>query len=125
MRLGKLQRLAVFRIEYRLARPRRFVPGQQFACLGGAALRGPALRQRDAGLRAKEPCSQRSIRSENRPAGHLTDKTYCLTEQNLLSTYDVVTGQPGRPREFSLSLRKKLLSGVARQLNDARRDISS
>ncbi len=37
---------------------------------------------------------------------NLTDKLYYLTEQNLLSTYDVVTGQPGRPREALFSVRK-------------------
>ena len=37
---------------------------------------------------------------------NLTDRMYYLTEQNLLSTYDVVTGQPGRPREFLFSVRK-------------------
>jgi iron complex outermembrane receptor protein len=37
---------------------------------------------------------------------NLTDKMYYLTEQNLLSTYDVVSGQPGRPREFLFSIRK-------------------
>ena len=39
-------------------------------------------------------------------ASNLTDKVYYLTEQNLLSTYDVVTGQPGRPREVFFSVRK-------------------
>lgn len=37
---------------------------------------------------------------------NLADKKYYLTEQNLLATYDAVTGQPGRPRELNLSLRK-------------------
>ncbi len=39
-------------------------------------------------------------------ATNLTNKVYYLTEQNLLSTYDVVTGQPGRPREVFFALRK-------------------
>jgi iron complex outermembrane receptor protein len=37
---------------------------------------------------------------------NVTDKNYYLTEQNLLSTYDAVTGQPGRPREALFSVRK-------------------
>ncbi|HXR91324.1 MAG TPA: hypothetical protein VN750_13715, partial [Steroidobacteraceae bacterium] len=37
---------------------------------------------------------------------NVTDRMYYLTEQNLLSTYDAVTGQPGRPREFLVSVRK-------------------
>ena len=39
-------------------------------------------------------------------ATNLTNKVYYPTEQNLLSTYDVVTGQPGRPREVQFSIRK-------------------
>ena len=37
---------------------------------------------------------------------NVTDKMYYSTETNLLSTYDVVAGQPGRPREFLFSIRK-------------------
>jgi iron complex outermembrane recepter protein len=37
---------------------------------------------------------------------NLTAKLYYVTEQNLLSTYDTVTGQPGRPREVLFSVRK-------------------
>jgi iron complex outermembrane receptor protein len=37
---------------------------------------------------------------------NLTDKAYYLTEQNLLPTYDVVTGQPGRRREVVFAVRK-------------------
>ncbi len=37
---------------------------------------------------------------------NLTNKVYYLTEQNLLSTYDVVTGQPGRRREVLFTVRK-------------------
>ena len=37
---------------------------------------------------------------------NLTDKIYYSTETNLLSTYDVVAGQPGRPREALFTLRK-------------------
>ncbi len=37
---------------------------------------------------------------------NLTGKVYYLTEQNLLSTYDVVTGQPGWPRQVLFSVRK-------------------
>jgi iron complex outermembrane recepter protein len=39
-------------------------------------------------------------------ATNLTNKVYYSTEQNLLSTYDAVTGQPGRPREVLFSVRK-------------------
>jgi iron complex outermembrane receptor protein len=37
---------------------------------------------------------------------NLTDKAYYLTEQNLLATYDAVTGQPGRRREVLFAVRK-------------------
>ena len=37
---------------------------------------------------------------------NVTDRMYYLTETNLLSTYDVVAGQPGRPREFLFTIRK-------------------
>jgi len=37
---------------------------------------------------------------------NLTDKAYYLTEQNLLATYDSVTGQPGRRREVLFAVRK-------------------
>ena len=37
---------------------------------------------------------------------NLTAKLYYVTEQNLLSTYDTVTGQPGRPREALFTVRK-------------------
>jgi iron complex outermembrane receptor protein len=37
---------------------------------------------------------------------NLTDKVYYSTIRNLLSTYDVVEGQPGRPREYLFSVKK-------------------
>jgi iron complex outermembrane recepter protein len=38
---------------------------------------------------------------------NLTDKVYFITERNQLSTYDEVDGQPGPPRQFLFTLRKK------------------
>ena len=40
-------------------------------------------------------------------ASNLAAKVYYLTERNQLSTYDEIDGQPGRPREFLFTMRKK------------------
>lgn len=39
-------------------------------------------------------------------ASNLANKMYYVTERNQLATYDVVMGQPGRPREFLFTVKK-------------------
>ncbi|HEX4675321.1 MAG TPA: hypothetical protein VH209_08335 [Steroidobacteraceae bacterium] len=51
--------------------------------------------------RAVRLCWQASLSGSN-----LAGKVYYVTERNQLSTYDEVDGQPGRPREFLISVRK-------------------
>jgi iron complex outermembrane receptor protein len=39
-------------------------------------------------------------------ASNLANRMYYVTERNQLATYDVVMGQPGRPREFLFTVKK-------------------